>query len=76
VAELRRLSRLVHLRDHRWLNHKGAFNRVKESDRGLHWVNLFVLFTTALLPFPTAVVSDALQDTTSRTNAWPSPSTR
>jgi uncharacterized membrane protein len=45
-----------------WLNHKGSFNRVKESDRGLHWVNLFVLFTTALLPFPTAVVSDALQE--------------
>ncbi|MGC4790595.1 TMEM175 family protein [Micromonospora sp. DT178] len=45
-----------------WLNHKGAFNRVKDSDRGLHWVNLFVLFTTALLPFPTAVVSDALQE--------------
>ncbi|WP_202864624.1 TMEM175 family protein [Micromonospora endolithica] len=44
-----------------WLNHKVAFNRVKESDRGLHWVNFFVLFTTALLPFPTAVVSDALQ---------------
>lgn len=44
-----------------WLNHKGAFNRVKESDRGLHWVNLIVLFSTALLPFPTAVVSDALQ---------------
>lgn len=45
-----------------WLNHKGAFNRIKESDRGLHWVNLFVLFTTALLPFPTAVVSHALQE--------------
>ncbi|WFE37434.1 TMEM175 family protein [Micromonospora sp. WMMD998] len=45
-----------------WLNHKGAFNRIKESDRGLHWVNLFVLFTTALLPFPTAVVSHAFQE--------------
>ena len=44
-----------------WLNHKSAFNCVKESDRGLHWVNLVVLFTTALLPFPTAVVSHALQ---------------
>ncbi|MBF9135009.1 DUF1211 domain-containing protein [Plantactinospora sp. S1510] len=45
-----------------WLNHKGSFNRVKESDRGLHWVNLLVLFSTALLPFPTAVVSHALQE--------------
>ncbi|WFE45845.1 TMEM175 family protein [Verrucosispora sp. WMMD1129] len=45
-----------------WLNHKSTFNRIKESDRGLHWVNLFVLFSTALLPFPTAVVSKALQE--------------
>ncbi|WKU05467.1 TMEM175 family protein [Micromonospora sp. HUAS LYJ1] len=45
-----------------WLNHKAAFNRIKESDRGLHWVNLLVLFTTALLPFPTAAVSEALQE--------------
>ncbi|MFD1085749.1 TMEM175 family protein [Micromonospora andamanensis] len=45
-----------------WLNHKSAFNRIKESDRGLHWVNLFILFSTALLPFPTAVVSAALQE--------------
>ncbi|MEV2237910.1 TMEM175 family protein, partial [Micromonospora sp. NPDC049891] len=22
-----------------WLNHKSTFNRIKESDRGLHWVN-------------------------------------
>ncbi|MEU4475570.1 TMEM175 family protein [Micromonospora sp. NPDC023888] len=45
-----------------WLNHKAAFNRIREADRGLHWVNLFVLFTTALLPFPTIVVSHALQE--------------
>ncbi|MEU5669843.1 TMEM175 family protein [Micromonospora sp. NPDC047753] len=45
-----------------WLNHKAAFNRIQQVDRGLHWMNLFVLFSTALLPFPTAVVSDALQE--------------
>ncbi|MEV1155864.1 TMEM175 family protein [Micromonospora chokoriensis] len=45
-----------------WLNHKAAFNRIQQTDRGLHWVNLFVLFSTALLPFPTAVVSHALQE--------------
>lgn len=45
-----------------WLNHKAAFNRIQQADRGLHWVNLFVLFSTALLPFPTAVVSHALQE--------------
>ncbi|MEV4492975.1 TMEM175 family protein [Micromonospora coxensis] len=45
-----------------WLNHKAAFNRIQQVDRGLHWMNLFVLFTTALLPFPTIVVSHALQE--------------
>ncbi|MEU7754883.1 TMEM175 family protein [Micromonospora sp. NPDC049101] len=45
-----------------WLNHKAAFNRIQQVDRGLHWVNLFVLFSTALLPFPTIVVSHALQE--------------
>ncbi|GLZ60844.1 MULTISPECIES: TMEM175 family protein [Micromonospora] len=45
-----------------WLNHKAAFNRIQQADRGLHWRNLFVLFSTALLPFPTIVVSDALQE--------------
>ncbi|WP_262286805.1 TMEM175 family protein [Micromonospora sp. MA102] len=45
-----------------WLNHKAAFNRVQQIDRGLHWMNLLVLFTTALLPFPTIVVSHALQE--------------
>ncbi|MGW5668964.1 TMEM175 family protein [Micromonospora sp. NPDC003776] len=45
-----------------WLNHKAAFNRIQQIDRGLHWMNLFVLFTTALLPFPTIVVSHALQE--------------
>ncbi|MBQ1017072.1 DUF1211 domain-containing protein [Micromonospora sp. D93] len=45
-----------------WLNHKAAFNRIRQVDRGLHWMNLFVLFSTALLPFPTSVVSHALQE--------------
>ncbi|WP_211349384.1 TMEM175 family protein [Micromonospora pisi] len=45
-----------------WLNHKAAFSRIRQADRGLHWRNLFVLFTAALLPFPTAVVSHALQE--------------
>jgi uncharacterized membrane protein len=45
-----------------WLNHKGAFKRIGHVDRGLHWANLAVLFTTALLPFPTVVVSRAMQE--------------
>ncbi|MGH3926417.1 MAG: TMEM175 family protein [Pseudonocardiaceae bacterium] len=44
-----------------WLNHHATFRRVRFIDRPLHWANLGILFTTALLPFPTAVVSQALQ---------------
>jgi uncharacterized membrane protein len=42
-----------------WLN-KAAFKRIISIDRGLHWLNLLVLFATALLPFPTAVIADAI----------------
>jgi hypothetical protein len=31
-------------------------------NRGLHWTNLGVVATTALLPFPTSVVSTAIED--------------
>ena len=44
-----------------WTNHKAAFRRIRAIDRGLHWANLGVLFATGLLPFPTAVVADAIQ---------------
>lgn len=44
-----------------WLNHKVAFRRIRGIDRGLHWANLGILFTTALLPFPTEVLSGAVQ---------------
>jgi uncharacterized membrane protein len=43
-----------------WQNHHAAFSRIRHIDRGLHWVNLAILFTAALLPFPTAVVSYAV----------------
>ena len=44
-----------------WLNHHAVFRRIRFVDRGLHWANLGILFTTALLPFPTAVVSHAIR---------------
>src|SRR5688572_612323 len=44
-----------------WLNHKHAFGHIRLMDRGLHWANLWILFSTALLPFSTAVVSEALR---------------
>ncbi|MFD4785916.1 TMEM175 family protein [Streptomyces sp. NPDC058459] len=45
-----------------WLNHHQAFARVHAMDRGLQAANLLLLFTTAALPFPTRVVSDALRE--------------
>jgi uncharacterized membrane protein len=44
-----------------WLNHHAAFTRIRLADRGLHWWNLMVLLTTAILPFPTAVLATTMQ---------------
>ncbi len=44
-----------------WLNHRAVFARVRYCDRSLHLANLFSLLASALIPFPTAVLSTALQ---------------
>lgn len=44
-----------------WFNHHQAFVRIRVMDRGLHAANLFLLFMTAALAFPTEAVADALQ---------------
>jgi uncharacterized membrane protein len=46
-----------------WLNHHAVFNRVRHVDRGLKWASMGLLFTAATLPFPTAVLSTALEAT-------------
>ena len=43
-----------------WLNHHATFRRISWVDAPLHWANLGILFTAALLPFPTSVLSQAL----------------
>jgi uncharacterized membrane protein len=43
-----------------WTNHKAVFRHIRRMDTGLHWVNLAVLFTTGLLPFPTVVMAEAI----------------
>lgn len=52
-----------------WLNHHQAFVRIRVMNRGLHAANLFVLFMTAALAFPTEVVADAVQSDISGSDA-------
>ena len=42
-----------------WLNHHQAFVAIRRVDKCVHMANLALLFTTALIPFPTAVLSRA-----------------
>ncbi|OSJ30438.1 hypothetical protein BSZ19_24855 [Bradyrhizobium japonicum] len=44
-----------------WLNHRAVFSRVRYCDRGLHLANLFLLLTSGLIPFPTAILSSSMQ---------------
>jgi uncharacterized membrane protein len=44
-----------------WLNHRAVFSRVRYCSRSLHMTNLFLLLSSALIPFPTAILSTALQ---------------
>jgi uncharacterized membrane protein len=44
-----------------WLNHRAVFSRVRYCSRSLHLANLLLLLTSGLIPFPTALLSTALQ---------------
>jgi uncharacterized membrane protein len=43
-----------------WLNHHSLFAKLRRVNLGFRWINLGILFTTAILPFPTAVLASAL----------------
>jgi uncharacterized membrane protein len=47
-----------------WLNHHPLFAGISRVDSGFNWINLGILGTSALVPFPTGVLASALSEGT------------
>jgi len=44
-----------------WVNHHSIFSHFERIDRGLFYLNLFLLMTITFLPYPTGVLGEALR---------------
>jgi uncharacterized membrane protein len=43
-----------------WVNHHGVIDHLKRADRGVLYLNLFVLMSVVLIPFATALMAENL----------------
>jgi uncharacterized membrane protein len=43
-----------------WVNHHGVIDHLKRADRGVLYLNLFVLMSVVLIPFATALMAEHL----------------